>query len=216
MVAESRIQIGNSVVRAQRWIETCPPAAKLAARVVVGAMPQLLAWTLDFWHWVSLCPCASLASKTSIADFGNMGSLSIERERLSFFCPSPLPFRRVYGLESYSRTSGESNHRGGPHMRSLISIDFPNFRPQKWNLGAHMWYQLSPFPGSNAAIAMQHHPGNIHQSFATPRYSATPCYASIQLPNAIDTISKRWRSKKASNTSPSHIFPQANSYSIPF
>ena len=27
-----------------------------------------------------------------------------------------------------------------------------------------MWYQLSPFPSSNAAIAMQHHPGNIHQS----------------------------------------------------
>ena len=92
MVAESRIQIGNSVVRAQRWIETCPPAAKLAARVVVGAMPQLLAWTLDFWHWVSLCPCASLASKTSIADFGNMGSLSIERERLSFFVRARCPF----------------------------------------------------------------------------------------------------------------------------
>ena len=51
---------------------------------------------------------------------------------------------------------------------------------------AHKWYQLSPFPGSNAAIAMQHHPGNIHQSFATPRYSATPCYVSIQLPNVID------------------------------
>ena len=26
-------------------------------------------------------------------------------------------------------------------MRSLISIDFP---AQKWNLKAHMWYQLSP------------------------------------------------------------------------
>ena len=45
------------------------------------------------------------------------------------------------------------------------------FRPQKWNLKAHMWHQLSPFPSSNAAIAMQHHPGNIHQSVATP---ATP------------------------------------------
>ena len=35
-------------------------------------------------------------------------------------------------------------------MRSLIS--------QKWNLKvkAHMWYQLSPFTGSNVAIAMQH------------------------------------------------------------
>ena len=65
------------------------------------------------------------------------------------------------------------------------------FRPQKWNLKAHMWYQLSPFPSSNAAIAMQHHPGNIHQSVATPRYSATPWYVLIQLPNVIDTTSKR-------------------------
>ena len=81
------------------------------------------------------------------------------------------------------------------------------FRPQKWNLKAHMWYQLSPFLSSNAAIAMQHHPGNIHQSVATPRYSATPWYVLVQLPNVIDTISKRWRSKKAFNTSPFHIFP---------
>ena len=55
-------------------------------------------------------------------------------------------------------------------------------------------------------FAMQHHPGNMHQSFATPRYSAIPCYVLIQLPNVIDTISKRWRSKKAFNTSPCHIF----------
>ena len=55
------------------------------------------------------------------------------------------------------------------------------FRPQKWNLKAHMWYQLSMFPSSNAAIAMQHHPGNIHQSVATPRllrYSVA-CFNSI-------------------------------------
>ena len=93
------------------------------------------------------------------------------------------------------------DYRGGRHMRSLISIDCP---AQKWNLKAHMWYQLSPFPSST--IAMQHHPGNIHQSFATPRYSATPCYVLIQVPNVIDTISKRWRSKKAFNTSLSTSF----------
>ena len=46
-----------------------------------------------------------------------------------------------------------------------------SFRSQKWNLKAHMWHQLSPFPTSNAAIAIQHHPGNSHQSVATP---ATP------------------------------------------
>ena len=82
------------------------------------------------------------------------------------------------------------------------------FRPQKWNLKAHMWYQLSPFPSSHAAIAMQHHPGNIHQSVATPRYSATPWNVSIQLPNVIDTISKRWRSKKAFNISLPTSFPK--------
>ena len=61
-----------------------------------------------------------------------------------------------------------TNYRGGRHLK------------------AHMWYQLSPFPSSNAAIAMQHHPCNIHQSVATPRYSATPWYVLIQLPNVID------------------------------
>ena len=64
--------------------------------------------------------------------------------------------------------------------------------------------QLSLFPGSNAAIAMQHHPGNIHQSVATPRCSATPWNVLIQLSNVIDTISKR--SRKAFNISPFHIF----------
>ena len=89
-------------------------------------------------------------------------------------------------------------------MRSLISIDFsaPEMEPES----AHVVSAVSIL-SSNAAIAMQHHPGNIHQSVATPRYSATPWYVLIQLPNVIDTLSKRWRSKKAFNTSPSHIFP---------
>ena len=49
----------------------------------------------------------------------------------------------------------------------------------------------------------------IHQSFASPRYSATPCYVAIQVPTVIDTISKRWQSKKVVNTSPSHILSWA-------
>ena len=84
-------------------------------------------------------------------------------------------------------------------MRSLISVDFP--APEMEPESAHVVsavYVLS----SNAAIAMQHHPGNIYQSVATPRLLLL-----IQLPNVIDTISKRWRSKKAFNTSPFHIFP---------
>ena len=46
-------------------------------------------------------------------------------------------------------------------MRSLISIDFP--APKMEPESAHL-YQLSPFTGSNVAIAVQHYPGNIqHQ-----------------------------------------------------
>ena len=33
-----------------------------------------------------------------------------QRLHLGFFLSEPVAFRRVYGLESYSRTSGESNH----------------------------------------------------------------------------------------------------------
>ena len=98
--------------------------------------------------------------------------------------------------------------RGGTEEARTCEAWFQlTFRPQKWNLKAHMWYQLSMFPSSNAAIAMQHHPGNIHQSVATPRllrYSVA-CFNSIT--HVLDTISKRWRSKKAFNTSPFHIFP---------
>ena len=89
-------------------------------------------------------------------------------------------------------------------MRSLIQL---TFRPQKWNLKAHMWYQLSMFPSFNAAIAMQHHPATFTNPSLLRAYSATPWYVLIQLPNVIDTISKRWRSKKAFNISPFHIFP---------
>ena len=80
------------------------------------------------------------------------------------------------------------------------------FRPQKWNLKAHMWYQLSPFPSSNVAICAAAPPRQHSPILRYSRYSATPCCVFIQLPNVIDTISKRWRSKKPFNTSPSHIF----------
>ena len=54
------------------------------------------------------------------------------------------------------------------------------FRPQKWNLKAHMWYQLSPFPSSNAicdaAPPRQHSP--ILRYSALLRYSV-PCFNSI-------------------------------------
>ena len=61
-------------------------------------------------------------------------------------------------------------------MRSLISIDFlaPEMEPES----AHVVSAVS-VPSSNAAIAMQHHPGNIHQSVATPRYSALLRYSVV-------------------------------------
>ena len=63
-------------------------------------------------------------------------------------------------------------------MRSLISSDFP--APEMEPESAHVASAVL-FPSSNAAIAMQHHPGNIHQSVATPRllrYSVV-CFNSI-------------------------------------
>ena len=36
----------------------------------------------------------------------------------SFFLPEPVAFRRVYGLEAYSRTSRESNH----HRQSVSAV----------------------------------------------------------------------------------------------
>ena len=35
-----------------------------------------------------------------------------------FFLPEPVAFRRVYGLEAYSRTSRESNH----HRQSVRAV----------------------------------------------------------------------------------------------
>ena len=55
------------------------------------------------------------------------------------------------------------------------------FRPQKWNLKVHMWYQPSPFPSSNVAICdaappRQHSP--ILRYSALLRYSVL-CFNSI-------------------------------------
>ena len=63
-------------------------------------------------------------------------------------------------------------------MRSLIQL---TFRLQKWNLKAHMWYQLSPFPSSqcgdcNAAPPRQHSP--IRRYSTLLRYSVV-CFNSI-------------------------------------
>ena len=95
---------------------------------------------------------------------------------------------------------------GTEEARTCEALFQLTFRPQKWNLKAHMWYQLSPFPSSNVAICAAAPPRQHSPILRYSGYSATPCCVFIQLPNVIDTISKRWRSKKAFNTLPSHIF----------
>ena len=42
----------------------------------------------------------------------------------TFFLSEPVAFRRVYGLESYSRTSGESNH----HRQSVSDTRVPRYQ----------------------------------------------------------------------------------------
>ena len=95
----------------------------------------------------------------------------------------------------------QASRFGTAEVRTCAAWFQLTFRPQKWNPEAHMRYQLSPFPGSNVAIAMQHHPGNSHQSFATPHCPATPCYVLIQppqSPNVIDTIWNEYGVRKPS------------------
>ena len=67
-------------------------------------------------------------------------------------------------------------------MRSLISSRSPVLRQ---NLKPHTCYQLSLFTVSNVAIAMQNHPVNIHQPFATPRYSDSALLRATPLPRAM-------------------------------
>ena len=46
---------------------------------------------------------------------------NFEEEVMDFFLSEPVAFRRVYGLEAYSRTSGESNH----HRQSVSDTRVP-------------------------------------------------------------------------------------------
>ena len=81
------------------------------------------------------------------------------------------PTGPILGPENILKTGFAQKGLPTEEARTCEAWFHLSFRPQKWNLKAHMWHQLSPFPSSNAAIAIQHHPGNIHQSVATP---ATP------------------------------------------
>ena len=92
---------------------------------------------------------------------------------------------------------------GAAHAKPDFNwLSGPRNRTWKRTCGISCLRSLLPCGDCNAAPPRQHSPTRC-----SPRYSATPWYVLIQLPNVIDTMSKRWRSKRAFNTSPSHIFP---------
>ena len=74
-------------------------------------------------------------------------------------------------------------------MRSLTSLDFP--APEMEPESAHVvsavsvpWLQCGDLRCSTTQATFT----NPSLLLATPRYSATPCYVSIQLPNVIDNF----------------------------
>ena len=71
----------------------------------------------------ALCPSLpKIASSKASLSLCMYSSRSIARNR--FFWSEPVAFRRVYGLESYSRTSGESNH----HRPSVSNTRVPRYQ----------------------------------------------------------------------------------------
>ena len=88
----------------------------------------------------------------------------------------PQQWRSPEPIHGFPEPSNHSASIDTKEARTCEAWFQLTFRPQKWNLKAHMWYQLSPFTGSNVAIAMQHDPGNIqHQdkSFSSWLAAAT-------------------------------------------
>ena len=105
---------------------------------------------------------------------------------LQKFRSSLLDFQRPHDKFAAAKTS----YRGGPHMRSLISIDFPapEMEPES-ACGIGCLRSLAPMRRLQCSTtqATFTNPSLLR---ATPRYSATPWYVLIQLPNVIDTMSK--------------------------
>ena len=61
------------------------------------------------------------------ANFGALPELWLQAKltvELHFFLSEPVAFRRVYGLQSHSRTSGESN----PHRQSVSDTRVPRYQ----------------------------------------------------------------------------------------
>ena len=71
------------------------------------------------WHFLF---CAMSASSRARL-YGVGDNISLDTLPL-FFLSEPVAFRRVYGLESYSRTSWESNH----HQQSVSDTRVPRYQ----------------------------------------------------------------------------------------
>ena len=59
-----------------------------------------------------------LRHRFDIVSIATVGDVACAALQSPFFLPEPVAFRRVYGLEAYSRTSRESNH----HRQSVSAV----------------------------------------------------------------------------------------------
>ena len=134
----------------------------------------------------------------NLSNLSNLKLCPFKHCSVDYFGHKPFPFDETCPKQICS------TYREGPHMRSLISIEFPvpEMEPESAHVASAVSVPYLQCGDCNPAPPRQHSPIRRYSG-----YSATPWYVLIQLPNVIDTISKRWRSKRAFNTSPSHIFP---------
>ena len=127
------------------------------------------AWRSHFWDHMRSLVKEQKKSTFTVPFLGPSGCTKNETAKLQNPHQRPTPATnnklqlRLFKQQAY--------RVGTEEARTCEAWFHLTFRPQKWNLKAHMWYQMWRF-------AMQHHPDNIHQSFATPRYSVL-CFNSI-------------------------------------
>ena len=145
------------------------------------------------------CASATLIQKTLKNEPDHMHSLVKEQKKSTFTVPflgpsggtknetakSQNPQQRPTSATNKKlelRLFKQPAYRVGTEEARTCEAWFQlTFRPQKWNLKVHMWYQLSPFPSSNVAICdaappRQHSP--ILRYSALLRYSVL-CFNSI-------------------------------------
>ena len=145
------------------------------------------------------CASATLIQKTLKNEPDHMHSLVKEQKKSTFTVPFLGPSGGTKNETAKSQNQQQRPTRATNKKWQLRLFKQPayrvgteeartceawfqlTFRPQKWNLKVHMWYQLSPFPSSNVAICdaappRQHSP--ILRYSALLRYSVL-CFNSI-------------------------------------